>query len=110
MSFQGDVEADLHDVFYKTGSGEFEDSAAYTPVTGSPATIDGELIENNELDRNEVEVGERESQPTFTCPTSKVPNAAHDDTFVINSVTFKTVGVDKNKSSKTTTFILEKQT
>ncbi len=110
MSFQDDVQADLKDVFYKTGSGEYEVSAAYTPVTGPADTIDGELIDDTELDQNDVEVGERESQPRFTCATSDVPNAAHDDSFLIDSVTYKSVGVDKNRSSKTTTFILEKQT
>ena len=109
MSFQDDVEADLKDVFYKTGSGEFERSSAYTPVTGSPDTLDGEFIDITELDPNDVEVGERVSQPTFSCATSKVPNAAHDDLFLIESVTYKSVGVDKNSLSKTTTFILEKQ-
>ncbi len=109
MSFQDDVQDDLENVFYRTGSGEFERSAAYTPVTGSPDTLDGEFIDITELDRNEVEVGERGSQPTFSCATSNVPNAAHGDLFVIESATYKTVGVDKNNLSKTTTFILEKQ-
>lgn len=109
MTLQDDIASDLSDVFYKSGAGEFERSAAYTPVTGSPATVQGELIENTEADDNPVNVGDRVAQPTFSCASADVPNAAKDDVFVIDSVTYNAVAFDTNNNGEITTFILERQ-
>ncbi len=87
---------------------DFAGSATYTPVAGSPVTVTGIYDDQTIEDRGEAEIGERESQPTFECKTSDVPNAGHDDTLVVSGQSHKVVGVDKDGTG-VTTLILEKQ-
>ena len=60
----------------------------FTPSGGSASTID--VIFNNEYVLvDEGDVGVSATVPVITCRTADVPSVAINDTFVINSVTYK---------------------
>lgn len=108
MTLADDIQADLGDVFFNDGAGEFETAATYTPVGGSAVSITGIYDDETIADQADVEVGERGSQPEFQCKTADVPSAGHGDTLTVGSQAHKVVGVDKDGTG-VTTLILEKQ-
>jgi hypothetical protein len=62
--------------------------ATYTPSGGSASSIN--VIFNNEyILVDEGEVGVNSTIPVITCRTSDVSSVAMNDTFVIDSVTYK---------------------
>ena len=82
-------------------------SVTYTPSGGSASTINGIL--NNEFELVDVgDVGVESEIPILTCRTSDVSSVAQGDTFVIDSVTYKSV-IIRPDGTGITEIVLEKQ-
>jgi len=87
---------------------DFAISATFTDVSaGSSSTVKG--IFDNEtalVEAGDVEV--ETTAPRFTCAYSDVSAAVEDDTFVINSVTYKMAGpIIRDESGNQATIILK---
>ena len=87
---------------------DFAISATFTDVSaGASSTVKG--IFDNEtalVDIGDVEV--EATSPKFVCAYSDVSAAVEDDTFLINSVTYKVAGpIIKDESGSQATIILK---
>lgn len=87
---------------------DFAQSATFNDVSaGSSTTVKG-IFENESAN---VEVGEIEIEataPRFICALSDVTNAVENDTFEINSVTYKVAGpIIKDEAAQVATIILK---
>jgi len=87
---------------------DFAVSATFTDVSaGSSSTVKG-VFQNESAN---VEVGEIEveaTSPMFICALSDVSSAVENDTFVINSVTYKMAGsIIKDEVAQTATIMLK---
>jgi len=71
---------------------DFGVDCTYTPSGGSPSTIKTIFL-NEYYSVDAGTVGMEMSQPIAVIRTADAPNLAHNDTFVINSVTYKSVNV-----------------
>lgn len=86
---------------------DFAETAAYVPLTGSPATIRG-IFDAPQASRsitNFVDV--TIPSPQFMCRTADTPNAAEGDGITIRSVGY-TVRVVVTDGTGVTTLMLEK--
>jgi len=71
---------------------DFGVDCTYTPSGGSPSTIKTIFL-NEYYSVDAGTVGMEMSQPIAVIRTADAPNLAHNDTFVVNSVTYKSVNV-----------------
>jgi len=71
---------------------DFGVNCTYTPSGGSPSTIKTIFL-NEYYSVDAGTVGMEMSQPIAVIRTADAPNVAHNDTFVVNSVTYKSVNV-----------------
>jgi len=71
---------------------DFGVDCTYTPSGGSPSTIKTIFL-NEYYSVDAGTVGMEMSQPIAVIRTADAPNVAHNDTFVVNSVTYKSVNV-----------------
>lgn len=98
--------------FFDTG--EFAESAAYTPSGGSASTISvvfDEPFQSVSVNTGTLDV--EDIKPTAYCKTTDVPSVAHGDQLVINSTTYQVVGIETQGQSggqSLTILYLEDQT
>jgi hypothetical protein len=87
---------------------DFGVTATYTPVAGSPSSVNG--IKDAPWVNAQVEafVGVESTHPTFLAETANLPGVTHGATLVIAGVTFKVRGV-QDDGTGFTVLILEKQ-
>ena len=96
--------ADLNAYFDTDAHGS---TVTYTPSGGSASTINGIL--NNEFELVDIgDVGVESNIPILTVKTSDVSSVAQGDTFVIDSVTYKSV-IIRPDGTGITEIVLEKQ-
>ena len=96
--------ADLNAYFDTDAHGS---TVTYTPSGGSASTINGIL--NNEFELVDIgDVGVESNIPILTVKTSDVSSVAQGDTFVIDSVTYKSV-IIRPAGTGITEIVLEKQ-
>ena len=96
--------ADLNAFFDTDANGS---TVTYTPSGGSASTINGIL--NNEFELVDIgDVGVESNIPILTVKTSDVSSVAQGDTFVIDSVTYKSV-IIRPDGTGITEIVLEKQ-
>tara|TARA_R100000808_G_scaffold24841_1_gene58699 strand:+ start:2478 stop:2786 length:309 start_codon:yes stop_codon:yes gene_type:complete len=96
--------ADLNAFFDTDAHGS---TVTYTPSGGSASTINGIL--NNEFELVDIgDVGVESNIPILTVKTSDVSSVAQGDTFVIDSVTYKSV-IIRPDGTGITEIVLEKQ-
>lgn len=73
------------------------------------ATYNGSEVVNGILGKAYVAINDVESAaPSFTCSAADVPQAVHGDSLVVNSITYKVVGVQPDGTG-IVTLILEEQ-
>lgn len=86
---------------------DFAEAATYTPLAGSPVTIQG-IFDAPQASRNITEMMDVTiPAPQFVCRTVDVPNAADGDSISIRSVSYY-VRVVITDGTGITTLMLEK--
>ena len=84
--------------FFDTG--EFAESATYTPSGGSASTISvvfDEPYATVSVNTGEVDV--EDIKPTAYCKSTDVPSVAHGDQMVIGSTTYHVIGIETQGQS-----------
>jgi hypothetical protein len=86
---------------------DFGDAATYTPLVGSPSTVNG-IFDEPQASRTVTEMMDVTiPAPQFVCRTSDVASAAEGDSITIRSVAY-TVRVVMKDGTGVTTLMLEK--
>lgn len=86
---------------------DFADTATYTPVGGSPASVLG-IFDAPQASRGATDLMDITiPSPQFVCRTTDVPSAADGDEIVIRSIAY-TVRVVLTDGTGVSTLILEK--
>jgi hypothetical protein len=86
---------------------DFAENATYTPIAGSPVTVQG-IFDAPQASRNITEMMDVTiPAPQFVCRTVDVPNAADGDAIAIRSVNYY-VRVVITDGTGITTLMLEK--
>ena len=86
---------------------DFADTATYTPVGGSPASVNG-IFDAPQASRNATDLMDITiPSPQFVCRTADVPSAADGDEIIIRSVSYN-VRVVLTDGTGVSTLILEK--
>jgi hypothetical protein len=89
------------------GIDDFGDAATYTPLAGSPKTVNG-IFDEPQASRTVTDMMDVTiPAPQFVCRTSDMPSAAEGDTIVIRAVTY-TVRVVMTDGTGVTTLMLER--
>ena|SRR4030067_1899703 len=76
------------DIFF---SDDFTQDATYTPQGGQASTI--KIIFDNAFKVIDISTGIESALPAATCKTSDVASVKHNDTLVINSITYYVSGI-----------------
>ena len=104
MTFKTDILEDMAEVLDDTD--EFTDVATYTTAGGAATIINGKL--DSSFFAIQDLINTESSKPVFICMTSDVSTAPHDDTLVVDSITYKIKGYQPDETGMTI-LILERQ-